>query len=66
MDFQVKQVKITHFINPSLFYYRDLSKEQDELVQIVRVEEHLAKVAENARLNCIFDPKPSDVSINGI
>lgn len=67
MDSQVKQVKITHIINPSCFFFREASREAEDLEQIEEIEKHVAKLAEDKAEDYIalqfYDPKPKDVSI---
>lgn len=59
-----KLVKITHFINPSRFYCRDMSQQNEELAQIKIIEDSLQDfmISNPGKLNDFFDPKPTDVS----
>lgn len=68
MNIQGKQIKITHFINPSRFYYRDVplnaEEYKEEYEQIYGIEKQLASMArkQNPEVFKHFDPSQGDVS----
>lgn len=60
-----KTVSITHIVNPSLFFCRDLSLADEELKRTEGIEKELAELAKtNARvgINSFYVPKTEDVS----
>lgn len=68
MQSRLKLVQLTHVINPSRFYCRDLSKSEVEKAQIYEIEAELQLVAEKQResqdlLPEIHTYKKNDVSI---
>lgn len=49
MNSEAKLIKITHITDPSRFYCRDVSLEDDEAEQILEIEEKLLEFASNRR-----------------
>lgn len=68
MTSQKKQIEITHFVNPSRFYFRNLELVDDEIAQIVKVEAKLVKLSKtrNQKLNKFFTPRKGEVRIQKI
>lgn len=65
MDRQNKLIKITHIINPSRFYCRDVDLQDTEVKQIMQIEKRLSDLAEKPRnsMNEFYEPVPGDVSL---
>lgn len=68
MNPNAKLVKLVHFINPSRFYFRDLSLEDEEVPQIEAIEskisEHIQRLEEGYKASLRFYiPKAGEVKI---
>lgn len=63
MDRSSKLIAITHIINPSRFFCRDLSLAPEEQVHIAKVEKELEDLSKaRTRDSFFYEPKQGDVS----
>lgn len=63
MDKSSKLIAITHIINPSRFYCRDLSLATKEQEHITKIEKQLEELSEGrTRDSFFYEPKQGDVS----
>lgn len=60
-----EQIQITHFINPSRFFCRVLSQNDEEFQQTAEIEDKLKKLSkkQNPEINKYWQPKTNSVNI---
>lgn len=65
MENRDRFIQITHIINPSLFYCRDLSLASEEQAKVKIIEEKLKSLAESVSFEdkYFFEPQEGDVSM---
>ena len=66
--FDTMSVEITHFINPSSFFCRDISLQNEDLAETNETEKKLAEYMKmnGPKIYEFYDPKKGDVSIHKI